>query len=679
MVVVGVQEIVSPVFIFIGNYRGEIDIFYTAENILFHEGVDLLHSGDEVFDLHTLGGRRAIRAAGGAGVCKMAGTLNKVELIVISPVHNVRFADQVHGPDQLHAFKVRAVKLGHHGLNLPAVQHPHKNGFDHVIEVVSESNLIAAELLCLAVKVAAAHPGTEVAGRFFNLIDGIKNVRFEDCDRNSEHFGVFFDYHTVDIAVTRIHHQKGELEGIFIVALELLEKLGHQHGILAAGNADSDVVTLLEQIVGVDRLRKGSEQRFVEFFADAELDVFLPVPVSFPERGGEPGTVSAGKVRAVIALFPEQRNQLCALDTLHAKKNVAFCPVQASGRGLHGNVRHADRARDGPVGKGYAVPDIREDIFGRRKIRQLIYGKFYFFKHKFLSSPVFLNVSDYFNINLRYNIEKSRVCRFLAYRDFPAGRIMEVFKMMHTNDQLLLYGDNGIGIVLIHGVTSGCGQMIPFAKMLNDYGYSVRCVNIAGHGTYPQELLRTSYEDMIDKARYDYEMMKRHYEKVYLGGLSMGGCLTLALASRFEDVDGIISISAPLKLMPDCFIATPYPEDQVYLHRPMEGKVGTARHYHVHYEEIPIKVFGEIKGLMGYLNTEGVLEKIQCPAFVAQALDDDIADPVSGKEIMKRISSKDACYYEPAEAGHQIQLREGRFALMQNLVPWLDKQDGILS
>lgn len=46
--------------------------------------------------------------------------------------------------------------------------------------------------------------------------------------------------------------------------------------------------------------------------------------------------------------------------------------------------------------------------------------------------------------------------------------------MLHTNDQRLFYGDNGIGIVLIHGVTSGCAQMIPLARNLNDISYSQR-------------------------------------------------------------------------------------------------------------------------------------------------------------------------------------------------------------
>ncbi|MBR2532850.1 MAG: alpha/beta fold hydrolase [Lachnospiraceae bacterium] len=251
--------------------------------------------------------------------------------------------------------------------------------------------------------------------------------------------------------------------------------------------------------------------------------------------------------------------------------------------------------------------------------------------------------------------------------------------MMYTNDQQLFYGDNGIGIVLIHGVTSGCAQMVPMGRMLQDYGYSVHCVNIAGHGTYPGELLRTSWEDAVDKAWYDYDQMKANYDKVYIGGLSMGGCLSLALAARRDDIDGVISISSPLYLDPGCFIAGEYPAEQTYFHRAMTGKEGTARRYHIHYEDIPIKVFGELKGLISYLNIPGVLEKVDCPVFIAQALDDQIAQPASGKKIFDRISSTDKYLYEVPTAGHNMPMNEGRFGLVQSIVAWLDRMDGILS
>ena len=212
--------------------------------------------------------------------------------------------------------------------------------------------------------------------------------------------------------------------------------------------------------------------------------------------------------------------------------------------------------------------------------------------------------------------------------------------MIYTNDQKLFCGDNGTGIVLLHGVTSGCAQMIPLGRMLNDYGYTVHCVNIAGHGTYPQELLRTSWEDAIDKTWYDYDFMKSHFDNVCIGGFSMGGCLALALASRRDDVDGVISMSAPLAINPSSIFAGGYPAEQVYLHRDTAGKQGTARRYHIHYEDIATKVFEELNGLLAYLNEDGVLESIRCPAFIAQALDDEVAMPFSGKEIFRRISSE---------------------------------------
>lgn len=43
---------------------------------------------------------------------------------------------------------------------------------------------------------------------------------------------------------------------------------------------------------------------------------------------------------------------------------------------------------------------------------------------------------------------------------------------MKFNDQLFLEGDRGEAILLIHGITSGCAQMVPMAKVMNDYGYA---------------------------------------------------------------------------------------------------------------------------------------------------------------------------------------------------------------
>jgi carboxylesterase len=243
---------------------------------------------------------------------------------------------------------------------------------------------------------------------------------------------------------------------------------------------------------------------------------------------------------------------------------------------------------------------------------------------------------------------------------------------MRFNDQVFYEGGNGKAVLLIHGITSGCAQMVPMAKMLNDYGYAVHCVNIAGHGTYPQDLLHTSYEDMITKAEYDYQCLKKDYDTVYVGGLSMGGCLSLAVASLHPDVGGIIPCSAPLRMLPGGFVTDTYPPEQVYFHRDMAGKVDLFKYYHIHYEDIPIRVFQELFNLMDYLKKDGTLEKIVSPALVVQAKNDAMADPESCHYIFEHISSQRKELYNPDEGEHNIVLTEGRHEVFRRAAMFLE-------
>ena len=244
---------------------------------------------------------------------------------------------------------------------------------------------------------------------------------------------------------------------------------------------------------------------------------------------------------------------------------------------------------------------------------------------------------------------------------------------MKFNDQLFLEGDRGEAILLIHGITSGCAQMVPMAKVMNDYGYAVHCVNAAGHGTYPQDLLHTSYEDLVLKAEYDYDCLKKYYDKVYVGGLSMGGDISLALASIRQDVAGIIPCSAPLWMLPGGFVHENYPKDQVYFHRDMAGKVGLFKYYHIHYEDIAVKLFGEFFKLLDYLKKDGTMEKITSPALVIQAKNDAMADPRSCHYIYEHISSAIKELYNPDEGEHNIVLTEGRHEAFKKVAEFLGK------
>ena len=210
---------------------------------------------------------------------------------------------------------------------------------------------------------------------------------------------------------------------------------------------------------------------------------------------------------------------------------------------------------------------------------------------------------------------------------------------MYKNDPCFLEGTNGAAVLLMHGLTSGAAQMVPMARYLNDFGYTVRCVNLAGHGTYPEDLLHTTAEDLIAKAEYDYADLASRYDRVYVGGVSTGGLLGLYLAAQHPEIRGVVSVSAPMWLVPGSFISRDYPPEQVWLDRPLGVKPGLFRKYHIHYEKIAVRIFDELRRLMDIVRDASLLERVTCPVLAVQAADDDVADPESVDHIIEHIGS----------------------------------------
>ena len=124
-------------------------------------------------------------------------------------------------------------------------------------------------------------------------------------------------------------------------------------------------------------------------------------------------------------------------------------------------------------------------------------------------------------------------------------------------------------------------------------------------------------------------------------------------------------------MLPGNFVTETYPEDKVFIHRDLGGKELIAKKYHVHYEEIAVRVCRELLNMCEDLRREGVLEKITCPALIAQAQDDNMADPQSCHQIMARIASANKVLYNPATGGHNLTFNEGRWDLMKAIVAFL--------
>lgn len=103
------------------------------------------------------------------------------------------------------------------------------------------------------------------------------------------------------------------------------------------------------------------------------------------------------------------------------------------------------------------------------------------------------------------------------------------------------------GVVLTHGFTGNPRATTPMAQRLNERGYTVDVVRLPGHGTSVRDLSRTRYRDWRAEVTDALDRTAADCDRVVLWGHSMGGTLSVDLASsRPGDVAGVVAINPQL-------------------------------------------------------------------------------------------------------------------------------------
>jgi carboxylesterase len=82
-------------------------------------------------------------------------------------------------------------------------------------------------------------------------------------------------------------------------------------------------------------------------------------------------------------------------------------------------------------------------------------------------------------------------------------------------------------------------------------GFHVEMPRLAGHGTDIEDMLPTTWSDWLRDADTAYTMLASRVEKVVVMGLSMGGTLTLWLASQRPSIAGIVCVNPAAQAMPE--------------------------------------------------------------------------------------------------------------------------------
>ena len=203
------------------------------------------------------------------------------------------------------------------------------------------------------------------------------------------------------------------------------------------------------------------------------------------------------------------------------------------------------------------------------------------------------------------------------------------------NLPFLFYDEkNSAGCILIHGFTATPWELKKLGEYLYQQNINAYGVLIEGHGTTPEELDKTKWQDWYESAEEGLQLISYLTENPYVCGQSAGASLAIMLAGE-NDVAGIVSIASPVYLKDKrakfAFLLAPFN----YYHKNKNVGEEDMGYY---YETRSARSIAELIKLIG--EHKKILNKITAPILIIQSVKDTRIETKSVEYIYDNIGSE---------------------------------------
>ncbi len=203
-----------------------------------------------------------------------------------------------------------------------------------------------------------------------------------------------------------------------------------------------------------------------------------------------------------------------------------------------------------------------------------------------------------------------------------------------------------IGVVLVHGLPASPAELKSFAERLEQSGYAVIGVRLAGHGTSPWDLKERSWPEWVESVRRSYNILSTFCDKVCLIGFSTGGIASLLLAAENpEKLAGVVTVAAPVNFNNSSIAFVPILHGLNKLLSLIQSEESTnpfresdSAHPEINYRHIPLKSLYELRLMIDAMKK--CLPDVLCPALIIHANNDPIVENSSAQVIEDHIGSK---------------------------------------
>jgi carboxylesterase len=189
------------------------------------------------------------------------------------------------------------------------------------------------------------------------------------------------------------------------------------------------------------------------------------------------------------------------------------------------------------------------------------------------------------------------------------------------------------GVLVLHGFTGTPQSMRSLAEAFAAAGLTVELPLLPGHGTTPEDLAETGWDDWSRAAEEALADLRGRCDKVAVVGLSVGGALALHLALQNKDLAGIVVINPGIGSVPDEMLAQLQGalDGGVAFIPAVGGDVADPESSELAYDRVPIAssmtLFPKVRELRERLS------EISCPVLLITSAEDHVVDAES-KELV---------------------------------------------
>jgi carboxylesterase len=202
-------------------------------------------------------------------------------------------------------------------------------------------------------------------------------------------------------------------------------------------------------------------------------------------------------------------------------------------------------------------------------------------------------------------------------------------------------GENAAtGILLSHGFTGSPRSMRPFGEHLAAEGFGVAVPRLPGHGTDWRELNTTRWQDWYAVLDNELERLRKEHDRVFVAGLSMGGCLVLRLAEQHgADISGVIVVNPSVRTDDKRSVMLPVLQRLVASFPGISNDIKKPGVDEGAYDRMPLRALYSLSQL--WRITREDLAKVTQPLLLFRSTVDHVVEPSSGRAVLASVSSRD--------------------------------------